>query len=98
MALGTRVDWKWLELGVVYAHQHNGDVAYVPVKTVPDQFTPVVFDAHGFEVFARAGLGRFGLIGGYTMQDPEDPGPVVESQLQNPLLHPGSRVVLRQER
>ena len=57
MAVGTRVDWRMLELGLVYSHQHNGDVAYIPVPNSPDQITPVAFDANGVEVYARAGWG-----------------------------------------
>jgi predicted porin len=71
LAVGTRIDWRILELGVVYAHQHNGDVAFIPVPNLPGQSIPVVFDAHGVEVYARVGLGRFGLIGGYTGQNPK---------------------------
>lgn len=71
VAAGTRIDWRVLELGVVYAHQHNGDVAFIPVPELPGQSIPVVFDAHGVEVYARAGVGRFGLIAGYTGQYPK---------------------------
>ena len=82
MAVGTRIDWRVLEFGAVYSHQHNGDVAYVPVPNVPGQTTPVVFDAHGVEVYARVGMGRFGVIGGYTFQDPK---------VRDPLLNPDFR-------
>ncbi len=60
MAVGTRIDWRMLELGVVYAHQHNGDVAYIPVPNAPDQITPVVFDAHGSKCTREQGWGGSG--------------------------------------
>ena len=67
---------------LVYSHQHNGDVAFVPVPNVPGQTTPIVFDAHGVEVYTRVGMGRFGVIGGYTSQDPK---------VRDPLLNPDFR-------
>jgi predicted porin len=82
MAVGTRIDWRILEFGLVYSHQHNGDVAYVSVPDMPDQTTPVVFDAQGVEIYTRVGLGRFALIGGYTAQDPK---------VRDPLLSPDFR-------
>ncbi len=81
MAVGTRVDHKWLQLGFVYAHQHNGDVAFIPIPNTTD-VAPVVFDAHGLEVYGRAGTGRFGFIGGYISQDPK---------VRDPLLSPDFR-------
>jgi len=86
MALGTRVDWKWLEFGLVYAHQHNGDVAYVPVPNVANQTAPVVYDAHGLEIYSRAGIGRFGLIGGYIWQDPKVADPLVNPNFRTRYL------------
>jgi len=53
VATGARLDWRLLQLGFVYSHQHNGDVAYVAVPDNPSQQTPIVFSAHGTEVFAR---------------------------------------------
>ena len=82
MALGTRIDWRVLELGFVYSREHNGDVAYVPTPNSPGQQTPIVFDAQGYELYTRVGVGRFGLIGGYTYQDPK---------VRDPLLNPDFR-------
>lgn len=79
MAVGTRIDWRVLEFGAVYSHQHNGDVAFVPVPDAAGQTTPVVFDAHGAEVYTRVTVGRFALIGGFTFQDPK-----VRDRLLNP--------------
>jgi predicted porin len=79
MAVGTRIDWRVLELGFVYSHEHNGDLAYVPVPNAPDQVTPVAFNANGVELYARAGLKKFGLIGGFTYQGPD---------VKDPLLNP----------
>jgi len=81
-AFGTRIDWRVLEFGAVYSHQHNGDVAYVPNPSTPGTTTPIVFDAHGVEVYGRAGFGRFGLIGGYISQDPK---------VRDPLMNPDFR-------
>jgi predicted porin len=79
LAGGGRIDWKILQVGLVYAHQHNGDVAYVPIPNAPNVVTPVVFDANGFEVYSRVGTAKFGVIGGYTFQDPK---------VRDPLLNP----------
>jgi predicted porin len=79
MAVGTRIDWKVLQFGAVYAHEHNGDAANVVVPNVPNQAATVAFDANGYEVYTRVGLRRFGLIGGFTYQDPK---------VRNPLLNP----------
>jgi predicted porin len=70
-AFGTRVDWKILQFGGVYAHEHNGDWVNVPLASNPSQFATVVYNANGFEVYTRAGIGRLGLIGGYTSLDPK---------------------------
>ncbi len=81
MGVGGRVDWRMLQIGLVYAHQHNGDVAYIPTPNATGQI-PIVYDAHGVEVYARAGLGKFGLITGYIWQDPK---------VRDPLLNPNFR-------
>jgi hypothetical protein len=62
--------------------QSDGDVAYPATPAPPGQVTPVVFDAHGVELYARVGLGRFALIGGYISQDPK---------VNDPLLNPNFR-------
>jgi predicted porin len=77
MAVGTRIDWRILEFGAVYSRQHNGDVAFVTAPT--GQTTPIVFDAEGAEVYTRINVGRFAVIGGYTLQDPK---------VRDPLLNP----------
>ena len=82
MAVGARLDWRVLELGFVYSRQHNGDVVFVPTPNASDVQTPVVFDAQGAEVYARVGLGKFGLIAGFTSQDPKH---------RDPLLNPDFR-------
>ena len=81
MALGTRLDWRILELGFVYSHQHNGDLVRIPVSVPggPESTTPVAFDSNGVEVYARAGVKKFGLIGGFISQDPK---------VRDPLLNP----------
>ena len=81
-ALGARADWRWLELGFVYAHQHNGDVVFIPLNNPNNDIVPVVFDAQGIEIFGRASTKRFGFIGGYIWQDPK---------FTNPLLNPNFR-------
>jgi predicted porin len=76
VALGTRIDWRLLELGLVYSHQVNGDLVQVPIAT---GVTPVAFDADGVELYARAGVRQFGIIGGFTYQAPD---------VKDPLLNP----------
>jgi predicted porin len=82
VAAGTHVDWRVLELGVVYSHQHSGDAAFIPVPNAPNLTTAVAFGAQGAEVYSRVGLGRFGLIGGFTYLDPK---------VRDPLLNPDFR-------
>ncbi len=77
MAVGTRIDWRILQFGAVYSRQHNGDVAFVAAPN--GQSTPIVFDAVGAEVYTRINVGRFAVIGGYTLQDPK---------VRDPLLNP----------
>ena len=48
----------------------------VPIGNVN---TPVAFDANAVELFARAGMRQFGLIGGFTYLEPD---------VQDPLLDP----------
>ena len=55
MAVGTRLDWRILELGFVYSHQHNGDLVRIPLVSTPNLTVPVAFDSDGVEVYARAG-------------------------------------------
>jgi predicted porin len=76
-AVGARIDWRVLQLGAVYSHQENGDMAQVPIGGGLN--TPVAFDADGVELYARVGLGPIGLIGGYTYLEPD---------VRDPLLHP----------
>ncbi len=75
-AVGTRIDWRVFELGLVYSHQENGDMVQVPFQ---DFVTPVAFDANGWELFLHGRLKRLGLIGGFTYQNPK---------VRSPLLHP----------
>jgi predicted porin len=86
MALGTRLDWRVLELGLVYSHQHNGDVVQVPLASTPNANIPVAFDSNGGEVYARAGLKKFGLIGGFIYQDPKVRDPLLNPDFRNRYL------------
>ena len=83
MALGTLIDWRVLQLGFVYAHQENGDMAPVPFRGVN---TPVAFDADGAELYARAGLGPFGVIGGFTYQEPDVVDPLLDPDFKTAYL------------
>ncbi|AMY09074.1 Outer membrane pore protein E precursor [Luteitalea pratensis] len=67
-ALGTRIDWRAFQMGLVYSHQDNGDMVQVPFE---DIVTPVAFDADGVELFLQGRIKRLGLIGGFTYQDPK---------------------------
>ena len=82
MAVGTRFDWRMLELGFVYSHQHNGDLVRIPLASAPNLTVPVAFDSDGVEVYARVGGKKFGVIGGFTEQLPDS---------QNTLLNPDFR-------
>src|SRR6185436_4325484 len=78
-AVGTRIDWKYFELGFVYSHQTSGDMVAVPVG---DLSRSVAFDADGSELYVRAGLGPIGLIGGYTQQRPKDRAPLLNPRFK----------------
>jgi len=75
-AVGTYINWRVLEFGLVYSHQQNGDMAQVPILGMN---VPVAFDANGVELYARVGLGPIGLIGGFTDLEPD---------VKDPLLNP----------
>ena len=83
MALGTLIDWRVLQLGFVYSHQDNGDMAPVPIGDVD---TPVAFDAHGVELYARGGFGPFGVIGGFTYQEPDVVDPLLDPDFKTAYL------------
>jgi predicted porin len=74
-ALGTRIDWRVFEMGLVYAHQTNGDMVQVPFA---DVVTPVAFDADGVELYVRGQIKRLGLIGGFTYQNPDVDDPLID--------------------
>ena len=78
-AVGTRIDWKYFELGFVYSHQTSGDMVSVPAGDVNRS---VAFDADGSELYVRAGLGPIGLIGGYTQQRPKDRDPLLNPRFK----------------
>ncbi len=82
-AVGTRIDWRILELGLVYSHQKHGDMVQVPIGNLN---TPVAFDANGVELYARAGLGPIGVIGGFTYQNPDVNDPLVDPDFKTQYL------------
>jgi hypothetical protein len=86
MALGTRLDWRMLELGFVYSHQHNGDLVRIPLPGTPNLTTPVAFDSDGVEVYVRAGVEKFGFIGGFTAQLPDGQDPVLNPDFRTRYL------------
>ena len=86
MAVGTRADWRMLELGFVYSHQHNGDLVRLPLAGTPNLTTPVAFDSDGVEVYARLGVKKFGLIGGFTAQLPYDKDPLLNPDFRTQYL------------
>jgi len=73
-AVGTHINWDFLEVGFVYSHQTSGDMVQVPVGTVNRN---VAFDANGEELYVRAGLGPIGIIGGFTNQSPDRRDPLL---------------------
>jgi len=71
---GARFDSDLVEVGVVYSTQKNGDAARLPDDDDdPDTFTPVFFGAEGFETYARVTPGSFGILGGFILNNPENP-------------------------
>jgi predicted porin len=78
MAAGARLDWSLLQLGFVYSRQHNGDIAFVALPVASGQRLPIVYDAWGTELYARVGTGRWGVIGGWTSQDPKVTDPLLD--------------------
>lgn len=74
-AVGTRIDWRFLQLGLVYTHQGSGDMVQVPVG---DANRNVAFDANGVELYARAGVSPLWVIGGFTHQGPSDRDPLLD--------------------
>ncbi|HVJ27616.1 MAG TPA: hypothetical protein VM493_08725, partial [Vicinamibacterales bacterium] len=74
-AVGTRIDWRVFEVGLVYSHQKNGDLAQVPFQ---DFLTPVAFDADGWELYLHGRMKRLGLIGGFTYQNPKVKSPLLD--------------------
>jgi predicted porin len=82
-AVGTRIDWRYLELGFVYAHQSNGDLVQIPIGS---QNTPVAFDADGVELYARAGFEKVGFIGGFTYLEPDVKDPLLDPDFKTSYL------------
>jgi predicted porin len=82
-AVGTRIDWRVLELGLVYSHQEHGDMVQVPVRNLT---TPVAFDADGVELYARLGFGPIGVIGGFTFQEPDVTDPLIDPDFKTQYL------------
>ena len=78
-AVGTRIDWKYLELGFVYSHQTSGDMVAVPVDNLNRN---VAFDADGSELFARGRFGPIAVIGGYTHLGPKDRDPLLNANFK----------------
>ncbi len=81
MALGARVDWKFLEFGATFAQQHSGDLVQLPTRD-PLIYLPVVYGADGVELYGRARFGPFALVGGFIKQSPD-----VKDRLLHPDFH-----------
>ena len=97
MAVGTRIDWKVLEFGAVYSRQHNGDLLLFLPPTLRDKLHRS-YSTHRRRGVRARGLGRFGLIGGYTLQDPKVRDPIAGSRVQNRVSHFGRGVVFCEKR
>jgi predicted porin len=82
-ALGTLIDWRFLQLGFVYSHQENGDLAQVPFQGVN---TPVAFDSNGAELYVRGGFDKFGVIVGFTYQEPDVVDPLLDPEFNTAYL------------
>jgi len=82
-AIGARIDWRILQLGLVYSHQNDGDMVQVPIGSVN---TPVAFDANGVELYVRAGVRQFGVIGGFTFLEPDVKDPLLDPDFKTGYL------------
>ena len=71
--LGASYSSELLDLGAVWATQRNGDAVRLPTTDLPDApgIVPVVFDGDGVELYARANLGRFSVLGGFVDYAPD---------------------------
>ena len=76
IAGGVNANWRILEFGFVYVRQRNGDLVRItePGSGVP---IPVSFDAEGQELFAKARLGKFALLGGFDNYEPSSRDPAI---------------------
>ena len=71
--LGASYSSELLDLGAVWATQRNGDAVRFPITDLPGApgIVPVVFDGDGVELYARANLGRFSVLGGFVDYAPD---------------------------
>ena len=88
-ALGTRIDWKYLEVGFVYTHQTSGDMVQVPVGNATRN---VAFNADGTELYVRARGGADRRDWRLHPAEPEGQGSAAQSGVQDQLRDPGWRV------
>jgi predicted porin len=93
MALGTRINWKYLELGFVYSHQTSGDMEQVPAG---DANRNVAFDADGSELYVRARGGPIAVIGGYTHLGPKDRDPLLNPEFKTSYMILGGEWLVTQ--
>ncbi len=70
--LGARFSSELFDLGAVWATQRNGDAVHLSalVEGAP-AIVPVVFDGDGLELYGRANLGRFSVLGGFVDYAPD---------------------------
>lgn len=78
IAAGITANWRILEFGYVYARQRNGDIYRLQDPASPD-IVPIAFDAEGQELFARARIGKFAILGGYDNYTPSSRDPGISS-------------------
>lgn len=72
--VGASFSSKRLDLAGVWSTQRNGDGRLVEVQGVGDDPTllPVAFDGDGLELYGKAHLGRFSILGGFINYSPDD--------------------------
>lgn len=85
--LGAKYSSEFLDVGVVWSTQKNGDARYIfePGVQDPEQI-PVFFDGSGVEIYLKGKFGRWGLIGGYIDYDPDTEGTFLDPDFRTRYL------------
>lgn len=73
LAFGASYHTQFLEINAVYSQQKNGDFVngYINDPINGESTPTLVFDAHGFELFARYRYKKWFFLGGFNYLKPE---------------------------